>query len=235
MWQPYARMRHSASKGFTLIELLVVTAIISILAAVLFPAFARAKDAAKQSVCLSSMKQIGMAFQLYLSDEDDRFPDRRDLKTALGFRPWPSWPPSDPRAGWAAVVLEPYVREKEVWSCPSVKGSSFGEVPQVRQDTPMGSTRYWLWRFDRTDDPVPLDDFWGKTPDVCVTDLQRANNPQAGNPTGVADVELMVDPYFPETIPSILPELKGKAVHSGGRNRLFLDLHAKWMRDPRTH
>jgi len=65
-------------KAFTLIELLVVIAIIAILAAILFPVFAQAKAAAKQSVCLSNMKQIGTAFTLYGGDSDDNFPGGRD-------------------------------------------------------------------------------------------------------------------------------------------------------------
>jgi prepilin-type N-terminal cleavage/methylation domain-containing protein len=217
-------------RGFTLIELLVVIAIIAILAALLFPVFARAKEAAKKSSCINGLRQIGIGMSLYLSDSDDRLPDRRDLKVALGYRPWTSWPPSDPRCGWAAVVLAPYVKNREVWSCPSMAG--WDEV-QVRQDTSEGTTRYWMWRFDRPDDPVPLDNFWGKTPDQCVADLQVANNPQAGIPDGVSDVELAVDPYFPGTIPSVPADLKGKAVHFAGRNRLFLDLHVNWQRDPR--
>jgi prepilin-type N-terminal cleavage/methylation domain-containing protein len=221
--------------AMTLVEVLVVVAILAILAAVLFPVFARAKEAAKRAACLSNLHQIGLAFTLYLSDDDDRFPDRRDLKFSLGYRPWaPAWPPSDPRGGWAAELLEPYVASREIWSCPSTLHSALSEIPQVRQDTPSGTMRYWLWRFDRPDEPIPLDNFWGKTPEQCVSDLQFANNPQAGYPEGVSDVELIVDPYFPRTIPSVPLGLKGVAVHSGGRNRLFLDIHAKWMRDIRT-
>ncbi|MFZ4507458.1 MAG: prepilin-type N-terminal cleavage/methylation domain-containing protein [Fimbriimonas sp.] len=62
------------SKAFTLIELLVVIAIIAILAAILFPVFAQAKQAAKKTVDLSNMKQVGTAFSLYAADYDDRFP-----------------------------------------------------------------------------------------------------------------------------------------------------------------
>jgi prepilin-type N-terminal cleavage/methylation domain-containing protein len=218
------------TRAFTLIELLVVIAIIAILAAVLFPVFAAAKQSAKKATCLSNMRQIGMAFEMYLTDEDDRMPDRRDLKVSLGFKPWSSWPPSDPRGGWAEIVLQPYMKSTELFACPSLVGSKIGETIQVKQM----DSRYWLWRFDRPDDPVPLDDFWGKTPDQCVTDLQQANNPQAGYPQGVADVELAVDPYFPKTIPTVDAALKGLAVHQGGRNRLLLDMHAKWLRDPRT-
>ena len=229
-------------KAFTLIELLVVIAIVAILAAILFPVFSRAKAAAQRTACTSNLRQIGMAMQMYMSDNDDRMPDRRDLKTSLGFKPWTSWPPSDPRAGWAAVVLHEYTKSVGVWKCQSIAGSQLGLANQVRQPftiedgvTPdEASTYYWMWRFDQTTDPVPLDNFWGKTEDQAVFDLQQANNPQAGNPTGSSEVELAVDPYFPRTIPSVSAELKGKAVHFGGRNRLFLDSHVKFFKDRRT-
>src|SRR6185437_1826035 len=108
-------------RAFTLIELLVVIAIIAILAAILFPVFAQAREAARKAACTSNLRQIGSAFALYEQDNDDRLPDRRDLKSSLpgGYKPWRTWPPSDPRGGWAAVVLEPYTRSKGIWSCPS--------------------------------------------------------------------------------------------------------------------
>lgn len=222
-------LTYTLRRAFTLIELLVVIAIIAILAAMLFPVFARAKEAAKQSACLSNERQIGTAFLLYEVDADDRLPDRRDLK-AVDYKPWTSWPTSDPRGGWAQEILQPYIKSNEVWSCSSIRGSTLGEAVQVKQ----GYSRYWLWRFDHADDPVALDNLWGKTGDQAVTDLQAAKNPQAGIPNGVSDIELMVDPYFPRTIPTVDASLKGKSVHSGGRNRLFLDGHAKWLRDIRT-
>lgn len=234
-------MNYLAYRGFTLIELLVVIAIIAILAAILFPVFAQARESARQSVCAQHLRQIGQGMMMYLQDYDDRLPDRRDLKLALpgGYRPWNSWPPSDPRCGWAAVVLEPYTRDFAIWSCLSVQGSLLGEAIQVKQlidsGQPERATRYWMWRFDRPDDPVPPDNFWGKTPEQAVADLQA--NPSAfyPRPEGVADVELAVDPYFPRTIGAVPPELRGRAVHRGGRNRLFLDGHIHWLRDIRTN
>jgi prepilin-type N-terminal cleavage/methylation domain-containing protein/prepilin-type processing-associated H-X9-DG protein len=221
----------SRPRGFTLIELLVVIAIIAILAAILFPVFARTKEAARRTACLSNMRQIGAAFLLYAADWEDKYPDRRDLKVTLGFRPWTSWPPSDPRGGWAEFVMSPYIRTSELWSCPSVKGSAMSDLPQVAQ----GPSRYWLWRFDRPTDPVQPDNFWGKSAEGALADLQRVNDPFIGYPQGVADMELLVDPYFPRTAPTVEPALRGLAVHVGGRNRLFADGHAKWMRDVRTN
>jgi prepilin-type N-terminal cleavage/methylation domain-containing protein len=64
----------SLRKGFTLIELLVVIAIIAILAAILFPVFAQAREQARKTACLSNMKQIGLASNMYLQDFDETFP-----------------------------------------------------------------------------------------------------------------------------------------------------------------
>jgi Type II secretory pathway, pseudopilin PulG len=229
----------------------VVIAIIAVLAAILFPVFAQAREKARQASCQSNLRQIGLAFALYTQDYDECLPDRRDLKEGLvgGYKPWSTWPASDPRAGWAALVMDPYVKNTALWSCPAVEGSVMREAVEVVQEAREGAgapsadpedlqaarrTRYWLWRFDRPDDPVPLDNLWGKTDEQAVQDLRAAENPQVGMPDGPADVELAVDPYFPATIPAVAPELKGKAVHMGGRNRLFLDGHVKWLRDART-
>lgn len=176
---------------------------------------------------------------LYLTDWDERLPDRRDLKASLpgGYRPWTTWPPSDPRAGWALVVFGEYLKSNDLGVCPSAKGI-FDRAPQVRQavstDARAAYTLYWMWRFDQMTDPIPLDNLWGKTEDQAIRDLQAANNPTVGYPEGTADVAMIWDPYFPRTIPTVPEEYRGKATHIGGHNLLYLDGHAKFLKDRRT-
>jgi len=223
--------------GFTLIELLVVIAIIAILASLSMSALARAKGRSRQAVCLSNLKQVDLAFRFYLDENDDQFPDARSLKSRLGFKPWNDWPKSDPRSGWAANQLESYLATTKVWLCPAVFYSPLRHATQAVQPVSESRTNelvsYWLWRFDRIEDPVPLDNFWNKKPMQALQDLRLANNPAAGLPDSLSQVELAVDPYFPATIAAVAPELKGHSVHPKGRNVLMLDGHAAFVRDAR--
>lgn len=232
--------KRTLRKAFTLVELLVVIAVIAVLAALLLPALAKAKEESQRTACLSNLKQLGVAFQLYLDDELDHFPDQRSLKNSLpgGFRPWTSWPPSDPRSGWGPSVLEDYGAHDVLWACGAAPHTAAGSAPQVVQATSTATnevpSRYWAWRFDSPDDPVGLEDFWGKTEAQAVADLQAAKDPLLGLISGPCDVELVVDPYFPATTPTVPPALKGRTVHAGGRNRVLLDGHAQYLKDKRT-
>src|SRR6056297_1371472 len=113
------------SKGFTLIELLVVIAIIAILAAILFPVFARAREKARQTSCLSNLKQIGLAFRMYVGDYDDTMPGYIIYTPVDVVGPYTG----DSRGYlfWMDV-LYPYVKNKQVFVCPSYSysGGYFG-------------------------------------------------------------------------------------------------------------
>jgi len=122
-------MRRS-SRGFTLIELLVVIAIIGILAAMVFPVFARARESARKAVCLSNVKNIAMAIQMYLADNNDTLPpgERRAevldyfaVKAGLDDCPNPTF--INPYLRWP-VVLDEYIKNRDVWRCPSAKTQS---------------------------------------------------------------------------------------------------------------
>lgn len=92
-------------KGFTLIELLVVIAIIAILAAILFPVFAKAREKARQITCTSNMKQIGLAIMMYVQDNDERYP--AGIANGNGWK----------GIGWAGMV-NPYAKSSQIFSCP---------------------------------------------------------------------------------------------------------------------
>jgi prepilin-type N-terminal cleavage/methylation domain-containing protein/prepilin-type processing-associated H-X9-DG protein len=102
----------SQRRGFTLIELLVVIAIIAILAAILFPVFARARENARKSTCQSNLKQIGTANSMYLQDYDQVMPRwilASPAKTGRIYTDYFYW----------YELLVPYMKNDAVWRCPS--------------------------------------------------------------------------------------------------------------------
>jgi prepilin-type N-terminal cleavage/methylation domain-containing protein len=123
-------------RGFTLIELLVVIAIIAILAAILFPVFAQAREAARKTQCLSNVKQLGTATQMYVQDYDGAYyPHRHNV--AMGANPLMQDPAfaAQITAGaqgkyfWISM-LQPYTKNYGVFKCPSNPGAWVGGGPQ---------------------------------------------------------------------------------------------------------
>jgi prepilin-type N-terminal cleavage/methylation domain-containing protein/prepilin-type processing-associated H-X9-DG protein len=105
-------------KGFTLIELLVVIAIIAILAAILFPVFARARENARRASCQSNLKQIGLSLIQYAQDYDERVAVWN--QSVPGYVA-PTGYPSNPAAGemrWPDAI-QPYVKSTQIFNCPS--------------------------------------------------------------------------------------------------------------------
>ena len=128
-------------KGFTLIELLVVIAIIAILAAILFPVFAKAREKARQASCQSNLKQIGLATIQYMADYDQRLPISTNASfqeaTTLGcagggvlggwcrngFTGTTIGKPGPTDCGYIHTRLDPYIKNVQVWVCPSMNTS----------------------------------------------------------------------------------------------------------------
>jgi prepilin-type N-terminal cleavage/methylation domain-containing protein/prepilin-type processing-associated H-X9-DG protein len=116
--------------GFTLIELLVVIAIIGILAAMVFPVFARARESARKAVCLSNIKNIALAIQMYLADNNDTFFPNENRAEILDYyntfgcgvvaetNKYATY--NNPYLR-APVLLDEYTKNRDVWRCPSAK------------------------------------------------------------------------------------------------------------------
>ncbi|MCS7209744.1 MAG: prepilin-type N-terminal cleavage/methylation domain-containing protein [Fimbriimonadales bacterium] len=222
-------------RGFTLIELLVVIAIIAILAAILFPVFAQAREKARQTTCLSNLRQLGTAFEMYRTDWEGRNPGPADGGRCPGsWNPpdWPSW-----MTGFRAYLEGQWV-------------PCFPILTRVSDpDSPVSS--FWLLYGHVTRGAIYL---YVKNPDVyiCPSDrrgrekrLSYSMNAVAGfipeqvveRPAEfvylIDEGETLNDGYFwaiaagsagPRMVdcPSIM--------HANGANFLFFDGHSKWVR-----
>ena len=191
-----------ARKAFTLIELLVVIAIIAILAAILFPVFAKAREKARQSSCTSNEKQLGLAIRQYTSDYDERMmPGGQSLLspvTATDYVPY--------------LRLEAYIKNSQMWNCPSTS--------IVLNPATGGPTGYQFSSYCANIADAQVDDPSGTI--IAVDHWDEGGWFEH-------DITQWDAPYMINTPlnPTVQKEWQR---HNDGLNSLFYDGHVKWMR-----
>jgi prepilin-type N-terminal cleavage/methylation domain-containing protein/prepilin-type processing-associated H-X9-DG protein len=204
-------------RGFTLIELLVVIAIIAILAAILFPVFAKARERAMLTTCISNNKQLGTAFQMYTQDSDGRLP----------FWIFTGLKPSD--QAFAAqnlndstwdVVLYPYVKTKQSYTCPSSKsaGAKPGATNPIRS-----------YSLPRNVSGMPVN--FAPSPTRTVLLMEKGNYVLGTGADSPAE-------FYGQTINGVTSPIAQHPdkpntwgfPHNDGKVFLFLDGHAKWYK-----
>ena len=199
-------------RGFTLIELLVVIAIIAILAAILFPVFARAREKARQSACLSNVKQIALGVLMYAQDYDERLPMQQHVAQGSGvlelIRP-------EGNSFWW-VRLKPYLNNDQILQCPSgqlsyIYGQPVGASSsvQINVDVDYG----WNYNFVYIQ-PVKLARITEPASTICV--VEQEGQLGYGRWFNVADTGSSNYPWRYNQ-------------HNGGANYALCDGHAKWV------
>lgn len=242
-------------KGFTLIELLVVIAIIAILAAILFPVFAQARAKARQTTCLSNMKQIGLAVLMYTEDWDERLPAVMAEYCTYWYTTPPYGPIVDPYT-WPITsgpglhfLTEPYTKNKQIFNCPSdPKGSAYVSYEVYASPCDTYSTDFL------SDIPFCSTTLWGTIPYKAPQTLSVFKNPSQTvmawcapiSPTIVADQAAYGKGWTGKIAVNSQDSLNScwnallcgaingagwnVIVHNGGINACYFDGHARWDR-----
>jgi prepilin-type N-terminal cleavage/methylation domain-containing protein/prepilin-type processing-associated H-X9-DG protein len=198
-----------AGAGFTLIELLVVIAIIAILAAILFPVFAQAREKARQTVCTSRMKDFGMANNMYLQDYDEFFP-------AYTGGPDPSW----------MGKLKPYLARTvgQTSGGPADRGGPFNICPAYKIEDRLPAARQ---TFLQTQALNRRQDYGMNV--MLIHPASQWGGPKnlAALTRGAASVPLIVESYD-DIQPTSYQSLRYN--HSEGKIITYADGHVKWMK-----
>lgn len=203
-------------RAFTLVELLVVIAIIAILAAILFPVFARAREQARKSSCLSNLKQMGLATQMYVQDYDETLPPYSAGAPAVY---WPK-------------LIDPYVKNRQMWFCPSYERSVTNPSPYASTyGTNYGIIGKNIAVFSRSSELLMFADTEG------AYSIPTLSASKAAGCNGFTEAFLRVyDPVEQATGPQTsckiyLQTTAGASPrHLGGSNVVFVDGHAKWVK-----
>ena len=205
----------SKRKGFTLIELLVVIAIIAILAAILFPVFAKAREKARQTGCLSNVKQIMNAAMMYTQDYDGKF--------TWSVTKWGTATYADPWVTWVQQLM-PYIKNWDVLACPSTaKGSMIGYWGEDYKVWPTYAVNSAIWEWPAaaiSEAAVP-----SPASKIYIAD---ANHPVLGNAQGWLTSSVCGQWVCNGNVNSTHLWL---TPHNDGLNVGYMDGHAKWMKN----
>ncbi len=199
--------------GFTLIELLVVIAIIAILAAILFPVFARAREKARQTSCLSNLKQLALGALMYAQDYDERMMPRY-------YRINPAVPGGP---NWCYHLVQPYVKNLEITKCPSTKQYSYGYNQQYLNWCMLAVIKAPAETVMICDVKRCWNSGGGLSWDLSVFPPSTFGNP----PSKPANDE---DPDPPPGDESQIYHPRPRGLHNEGCNVAWVDGHAKWLK-----